>query len=247
MYLLFLRVRGQPRAGEAPAAPDRSLVHFQGLRNLCLAQAAKVLEFDDRPGVAGLLVQAVEGVVQLQDVDVVTPLEKTQTKQLASRVVAVPVQRTGLGLQPTQKSRETLFAQIRCQAIRIGLIRETAELNGPHAGRRYGLYQFRVAGGLRLTFYGPCRRTLVSDQQVFLHVSHSGLVVGAVGVNRYRDGFGPVTLENDRLSLSRLTILTGQRDRFGDDLGFCRWTIEEHRDDHNCENHEHDCTDNAFL
>ena len=46
-----------------------------------------------------------------------------------------PVQGTGLGLQLTQKSRETLFAEIRCQAIRIGLIRETAELDGPHAGR----------------------------------------------------------------------------------------------------------------
>ena len=46
-----------------------------------------------------------------------------------------PVQRTGLGLQLAQKCRESLFAEIRCQAIRVGLIRETAELDGPHAGR----------------------------------------------------------------------------------------------------------------
>ena len=34
----------------------------------------------------------------LEDVEVVTPLEKTGTKQLASRVVAVPVLRAGLGM-----------------------------------------------------------------------------------------------------------------------------------------------------
>lgn len=34
----------------------------------------------------------------LQGVEVVTPLEKTETKQLASRVVAVPVLRAGLGM-----------------------------------------------------------------------------------------------------------------------------------------------------
>jgi len=155
-----------------------------------------------------------------------------------------PVQPPGLGLQLTQKGGESLLTQVCRESLGVGLIRETAELDGPHARRRYR-GQRPFADRLCLTLRRKGRWLFLSNSQSLDCIGGRMFVFVTAVTGRHR--LRAVALEHDFLYLSGLVILAGQRDQLGDDLGISGRAIEEYGNYQDRENHEYSSADDAFF
>ncbi len=157
------------------------------------------------------------------------------------------MQRTGTGIELAEKRRVSLCAQFSRESFRVLLVRETAELHGPHPGRGFhrnlGFAVGLAVGNLRrdcnffLCFWLCLRR---------LNLDGLRLLFRGRGLAR-RHRLLPVAIEDNRLHHALLLALARQGHRFADDLVVARRPVEEYGYDQYSHADEYDRSDYALF